>query len=370
MDSLVRSVSSYPAITILDPGGYAGAVSSSDTFAMYLFTNGAEKIFGGPEALDAALGLDKTPYDTILGLNITDIVSTPSLPEEKDEIEGIIGGDENGSLPQAPEKADAEKFYSDIEKALPFSVAEEKEKEVLFSDMYVPSAANGHALSEAEKESISYEDYTERHKSLMSLFDEDPTALRVPVGAGGLPVLMAEILRSVSEGGSLEDVLWEQIDGYGQTASSDNADLFWIDTESGRVLGAGRFGRTVADGEWKSLFDDDDAVLKAADDLESFIRYAVFPIAGDDPERVKEFLQHLMNKQAYADYARFILDLDPDADINGVMELIKANLTAAGIMSGALGGEKEPDNGNTLTPEKELAELLESAETRSDSENL
>ncbi len=350
MDTLVQSVSSYSGAGILDLSGAIGPAGSSDTFAMYLFTNGAEKLFGGPEGLDAAMGLYQRSYDTILGLNITDIANTQNPPEVKDEFEDI--SDE-------PEIADAEEFYSDIEKAASFSFAEEKAKEAEFADMYAPSAANLYAISETEKENLSHDDYIARCHSNLNIFEGDTSSLRVPVGAGELPLLMEEILRVVSEGGSLEDALLGQIDKYGQNAVSDKTDLFWIDPESGEVLGAYKYERTTADGEWKTLFDDDSAVMTAADDLESFIRYAVFAISGDDPERVREFLEHLKNKQAYADYSRFILDRKPQEDINKIIELIKSNLAAAGIINGTLSGGGDERNGDKLTPEKELIELLE-----------
>lgn len=354
MDTLVQSVSTYSGIGIFDLSGTVGPAGSSDTFAMYLFTNGAEKIFGGPEALDAALGLYQSSVESILGLNITDISNTPDVPEAKDDVADIT--DNVGE----PEKADAEKFYSDIEKALPFSVAEEKKNEAAFADMYVTSAAKRFGFSETEKETLTRDDYTARCRDNLNILEGDSFSLRVPVGAGELPLLMDRILRVISEGGTLEDALWEQIDRYGQGSLNGNTDLFWIDPESGEVLGAFKYERTVEDNEWRTLFEDDSAVLTAADDLASFIRYAVFALADDDPERVKDFLEHLKNKQAYADYARFILDLKPNADINGVMELIKANLTAAGIMGGNGSGGDSHKNYDTLTPENELKEILES----------
>lgn len=357
MDTLVQSVSTYSGIGIFDLSGTVGPAGSSDTFAMYLFTNGAEKIFGGPEALDAALGLYQSSGESILGLNITDISNTPDVPEAKDDVADIT--DNVGE----PEKADAEKFYSDIEKALPFSVAEEKKNEAAFADMYVTSAAEHFGFSEAEKETLTRDDYTARCRDNLNILEGDSSSLRVPVGAGELPLLMDRILRVISEGGTLEDALWEQIDRYGQGSLNGNTDLFWIDPESGEVLGAFKYERTVEDNEWRTLFEDDSAVLTAADDLASFIRYAVFALADDDPEKVKEFLEHLKNKQAYADYARFILDLKPDAEINEAMELIKSNLTAAGIMGENASSGGNSKSYNTLTPESELKEIIESIQS-------
>lgn len=354
MDTLVQSVSTYPGIGIFDLSGTVGPAGSSDTFAMYLFTNGAEKIFGGTEALDAALGLYQSSQESILGLNITDISTVPDVPEAKDDITDNA---------VEPEKSHAEKFYSGIEKALPFSVAEEKEKEAALADMYVTSVAERFGFSETEKETLTRDDYTARCRDNLNIFEGDSFSLRVPVGAGELPLLMDRILKVVSEGGSLEDALWEQIDRYEQGFVNGNADLFWIDPESGEVLGACKYERTVDDNEWRTLFEDDSAVLTAADDLASFIRYAVFALAGDDPERVKEFLEHLKNKQAYADYARFILDLKPDAEINEAMELIKSNLTAAGIMGENASSGGNSKSYNTLTPESELKEIIESIQS-------
>ena len=66
-----------------------------------------------------------------------------------------------------------------------------------------------------------------------------------------------------------------------------------------------------------------------ADDLNTFLRYAVFSQNDDDPERVSELISYIKNKQAYANFDRFLAD-----DEKGVSETILQNLIDAGVLKG------------------------------------
>lgn len=389
-----QAVNNYSPIA--DLSGYFGDTSSNvaktddeyRTFAMYLYTNAA----GGDipwKSVDKInlLNNSESLYDTILGINITDIANSPAPPKADDNISDIIGSEIN------VDKNDAEikKFYSDIEASLPFSVEEEKRKEADFSDMYVTSSAHRYAFTEEERKDVTYDRYVKVREENISRFNADTNSLCVPVGAGELPLLMENILAALADGSTLAEALQAQIDKYSQSESLQSAaDLIWINPNSGNVTGAYAKERSVESGALEKLFDDDNAVMRLADDFASFIRYAVFGLENDDPERVLQFITHLKNKQAYADYGRYISDTDPNADIQGIMELIIANLTAAGVIGGG-DADKEPDNADIaesgaaedaeednaensetallipeaettpeLTPEEELEEILDS----------
>lgn len=315
-----------------------------NTFAMYLYTNGASENMSWKSIGKINSG---SLYDTILGINITDIANSPAPPKADDNISDITGNGKDetpGEITDDKSDIDIGKFYSRIADAVPFPIEEEKGKEAQFGDMYVKSSAYLYAFTEEEKNALSYDEYIEKSKENFSGLSERSDSLCVPVGAGELPRLMDDILRTLTDGGTLAEALQTQIDKYSQNESPQStADLIWVNPDSGEVVGAYRKERAVDGSEWTKLFDDDNAVLRLADDLASFIRYAVFGLESDDPERVQEFIEHLKNKQAYADYGRYISDTNPDADILGIMELIIANLTAAGVIGGG-NTDKEPDN--------------------------
>lgn len=394
-----QAVNNYSPI--VDLSGYIGDTSRNvaktddeyNTFSMYLYTNGASENMSWKSIGKINSG---SLYDTILGINITDIANSPAPPRADDDISDIIGSEINDDKNDAKVK----KFYSDIEASLPFSVEEEKRNEADFNDMYVTSSAHRYAFTEEERKDVTYDRYVKAREENISRFDADTDSLCVPVGAGELPLLMENILAALADGNTLAEALQAQIDKYSQSESPQStADLIWINPDSGSVTGAYAKERAVESGDLEKLFDDDNAVLRLADDFASFIRYAVFGLESDDPERVQEFIAHLKNKQAYADYGRYISDTNPDADIRGIMELIIANLTAAGVIGGG-NTDKEPDNTdiaesgaaenanedngeNTetallipetestseLSPEEELEEILDSIADGKDADN-
>lgn len=359
------------------------------TFEMYLYTN--EACSGMARRNGTAINLlnySESLYDTILGLNMTDIINAPPPHNAAEDITDIThGGTEE--IKDNESGADIEKFYSRIADAVPFSIEEEKGKEERFGDMYVKSSAYLYAFTEEEKSTLTYDKYAEKSKETLNSIGAESGSLCVPMGAGELPRLMDNILRALAEGRSFSEALQDQIDSYEESGTA-SADLIWVNPDSGEVTGAYRKERAVDGSEWTTLFDDDNAVLRLADDFASFIRYAVFALESDDPERVQEFIEHLKNKQAYADYGRYISDADPRADIQGIMELIISNLTAAGVIGGGdtdketdnadiaeLGaaGDSEEENGENnetsilipddesaseLTPKEELEEILDS----------
>lgn len=349
-----QAVNNYSPIA--DLSGYIGDtsrnVAKTDneqlTFAMCLYTNGAGD--GLPGRTIAKINLmnnTNSLYNTILGINMTDIINAPPPADAADDITDITGSGKDETPDEITDDnsgIDIGKFYSRIADAVPFPIEEEKGKEAQLGDMYVKSSAYLYAFTEEEKNALSHDEYTEKSKENLSGLNNISGSLCVPVGAGELPRLMDDILRTLTDGGTLAEALQTQIDKYSQSESPrSTADLIWVNTDSGEVVGAYRKERAVDGSEWTKLFDDDNAVLRLADDFASFIRYAVFGLESDDPERVQEFMAHLKNKQAYADYERYISDTNPNADILGIMELIIANLTAAGVIGGG-NTDKEPDN--------------------------
>lgn len=380
--------SGSPIVDLSGAVGYTGGSAKTDgeygTFAMYLFTNGSGNDNSWKPVDRITLNRSQNVYDnysggydTILGISIKDIINAQNPPKEDgktDEIQDIIG-DKNTDAETAEKiREEAESFRSKLETSLLFPIDEEKKNETRFGDMYVKSAAHFYGFTEEEKDTLSREEYLKISQRNLSLLNRDSSSLCVPVGAGELPRLMEDILSALSEGGTLEEALLAQIDRYGDTDGlQSKADLIWVNPENGEVTGAYRKERTVGEDEWKTLFEDDEAVFALADDFASFIRYAVFALESDDPERVREFIAHLVNKQGYADYGRYIEDLDSEVDLRGVMDLIIANFAAAGIIGGndeESGGESETvqrvdkgentGNGGVLTPEDELKELLDS----------
>ena len=385
-----QAVNNYSGIIDLSAynGDLSGNVAKTNdeelTFSMYLYTNEAcsDMTWGNGTTINL-LSYSKGLYDTILGLNMADIINAQP-PSASEEIKDITdGGKDNES------NTDIEKFYSRIADNVPFSIEEEKGKEERFGDMYVKSSAYLYAFTEEEKSTLTYDEYAEKSKEIFSGISAESGSICVPIGAGELPRLMDNILRALAEGRSFSEALQDQIESYRESGTA-SADLIWVNSDSGEVTGAYRKERAVDGSEWTTLFDDDNAVLRLADDFASFIRYAVFALESDDSERVQEFIEHLKNKQAYADYGRYISDADPRADIQGIMEIIISNLTAAGVIGGGdtdketddadiaeLGsaGDSEEENGeNTetsilipddesaseLTPKEELEEILDS----------
>lgn len=378
-----------PIVDLSGAVSYTGGSAKTDgeygTFAMYLFTNGSGSDNSWKSMDRITLNRSRNVYDnysvgydTILGISIKDIINAQNPPKEDgktDEEIKDITGDKNTDVETAEKiREEAESFRSKLETSLLFPVDEEKKKDTLFSDMYVKSAAHFYGFTEEEKDTLSREEYLKISQRNLSLLNRDSSSLCVPVGAGELPRLMEDILSALSEGGTLEEALLAQIDRYGDTDGlQSKADLIWVNPENGEVTGAYRKERTVGVDEWKTLFEDDEAVFALADDFASFIRYAVFALESDDPERVREFIDHLKNKQGYADYLRYIEDMDSEVDLRGVMDLIIANLAAAGIIGGndEEGGEEaetvqgvdkveNTGSGGVLSPEDELKELLDS----------
>lgn len=389
-----QAVNNYSGI--IDLSVYNGDISrnvakTNDeelTFSMYLYTNEAcSDIAWGNRTTINLLSYSQGLYDTILGLNLTDIINAQP-PSASEEIKDITDGGKD-EIKDNESDTDIEKFYSRIADAVPFSIEEEKDKEEMFGDMYVKSSAYLYAFTEEEKSTLTYDEYAEKSKETLNSIGAESGSLCVPIGAGELPRFMDNILRALAEGRSFSEALQDQIDSYGENGTA-SADLIWVNPDSGEVTGAYRKERAVDGSEWTTLFDDDNAVLRLADDFASFIRYAVFALESDDPERVQEFIEHLKNKQAYADYGRYISNADPRADIQGIMELIISNLTAAGVIGGGdtdketdnadiaeLGAAGDPEEENEennetsllipddesapeLTPKEELEEILDS----------
>ena len=245
----------------------------------------------------------------------------------------------------------------------------EKLAEYDFSDMYVWSTAHEYRLTELQRNIIrqdernkgedeGYKTFVSMHRQL-TIREEKATkeagCITVPIGSGELPQFMDDIMQGLSDGMSLVEILQNKVDDFKKTYHTpgiDNhrADLLSINPANGDVVAATCRGRVVD--KLDEYFSDVDAGLELADDFATFLRYVAFAQEDDDPERVASLISYIKDKQAYANYDRYISDhnLDESVDNNAMANLIIANLTAAGVLKG------EDDEEEA---EKAIDELLE-----------
>lgn len=166
----------------------------------------------------------------------------------------------------------------------------------------------------------------------------------VPIGSGGLPQFMDEIMQGLSEGMSLIDAINNKIEELkNNNISFDGKDFFFINPANGEVVGCDAKGRGFF--EYDERFADYDAALELADDLATFFRYVAFPQESDDPEKVSSLISYIKDKQAFANYDRYICDYDLSEwiDNDAMANLIIANLTAAGVLKGEDDEEEEEE---------------------------
>lgn len=231
-----------------------------------------------------------------------------------------------------------------------------------FSDMYVKSTANEYRLTElqrnmirrAERSGTEYEGFYTYSNMRIPLTlrgekaSKEAGCVTVPVGAGELPRFMDDIMQGLSDGLSLVEIFQNKQEeykmkyhtpGYG----SDKVDLLSVNPANGDVVVCLNKGRVIDN--WDESFTDEDAGLELADDFATFLRYAAFPQEGDDPEEVASLISYIKDKQAYANYDRYIFDndLDESVDNDAMAERIIDNLVAAGVLKSEEDDEEEEE---------------------------
>ena len=138
----------------------------------------------------------------------------------------------------------------------------------------------------------------------------------VPV-SGDMEELMESIEKGIADGKSLRDILQDRIDRYAKEhmteydekgvvgVGSDIADLILIDPDTGKVIDSHPKGRCILFSN-KIRDMDLDTAKAQADDLATFLRYAVFKKENDDPEKVNALISELKEKQSDYDTSRFL----------------------------------------------------------------
>lgn len=165
-----------------------------------------------------------------------------------------------------------------------------------FSDMYIRTYQ--HSAEDAVKDI-----------SAVSKPWKNTDYMQVPA-AGDLAELMNSIEEGIADGKSLRDILQDRIDRYAKecgqagvvAVGSVDADLILVDPETGKVIDSMPKGRVII------LSDEMDhyTVKSQADDLATFLRYAVFKKETDDPEKVNALISELKEKQSSYDTSRFL----------------------------------------------------------------
>lgn len=136
--------------------------------------------------------------------------------------------------------------------------------------------------------------------------------MQVPI-AGDLKELMESIEKGLADGKPLRDILQDRIDRYAKecgidgvvSVGSDRADLILVDPDTGKVIDSDPKGRCIILSN-KIQNMDYDIVRSQADDLATFLRYAVFKKETDDPETVSALISELKEKQSDYDTTRFL----------------------------------------------------------------
>ncbi len=240
----------------------------------------------------------------------------------------------SSSLESSDKKIDEfrnEDFYSELEARAVSSaeyIANQKEK---FVDMYVTSAAHKYFSDNRSKVASSLGLLTLRVENARIASKEE--CMLIPIEAGELPQFMDMVQSSLKNGMSLEDILKQKYDEhiakYGEEGHTGSfADWFAINTSTGEVMSADPISRTYHGDSLDEETLDVEAVMELADDLATFLRYAVFSQETDDLKKVDELLSFIKNKQAYANYDRFMADGDNGTTDNDIIE----RLIAAGVL--------------------------------------
>lgn len=187
-----------------------------------------------------------------------------------------------------------EAFASSVSKLL-----ESKEENYDFSDMYVRTYQ--HSAEDAIKDFYG-----------TGLPWKNEKYLHVPV-AGDLKELFESIEKGLADGESLRNILQNRIDKYAKECGEPGAiavgtlgnDLILVDPETGKVIDSMIKDRVIILSQ--KMQDTDYATVKSqADDLATFLRYAVFKKETDDPEKVSALISELKDKQSDYDTSRFL----------------------------------------------------------------
>ena len=247
-----------------------------------------------------------------------------------------------------------------------------------FSDMYVWSTAHQFQLTESQRNTIRKAERSDvlfEGAYTISGFrrqldireaeaEKEAGTIHVAIGPGELPQFMDDVMQGLSDGVSLLEILQNKLEEYRKISctesgyGNDIADLFSVNPANGDVVVSLARARIVDC--YDADFLDDDAALELADDLTTFLRYAAFPQEDDDPERVEALFSYIKDKQAYANYDRYIFDnnLDESVDNDAMANMIIANLTAASVLKGEDDEEEEEAIDMLMEAVKEHQETL------------
>lgn len=210
-----------------------------------------------------------------------------------------------------------------------------------YENMYITSAAHRY-FSEKLSSNLSSRELLGLRAEIAGAAKKEDCML-IPIEAGELPQLMDTIQSSLKDGKSLSDILKQKyndhIRKYGEEGHTNSyADWFAINVLTGEVMSADPIDRTYHGDSFDEELSDMEAVMELADDLKTFLRYAAFSRDTDDSEKVSRLISFIKNKQAYADYDRFLSDNGEAA-----ADMILQALIAAGVLKSDEAGDKEKE---------------------------
>ena len=271
-------------------------------------------------------------------------------------------------------------FYSDP--GTKAAVSEEyimRQKKKL-ADMYVTSAAHKYFYDNKFKNVSESGLSSMIRKSLGIAIKEN--CMPVPIEAGELPQFMDTVQSALKNGSSLADILKqkydEHISKYGAEGHLNSfADWFAIDPSTGEVMGAIPISRTYHGDSYDEQLSDIEAVMELSDDLASFLKYALSSENSEDSEKVGELFFFIKNKQAYANYDRFLAEGEEAAADAVLQRLIDAGVlkeddeeeeeAVDGLMEAIRVHQEElrENKINIEESEKAIAEIREMIDSRS-----
>lgn len=241
-------------------------------------------------------------------------------------------------------------LYKELGDRAVASAEEIAQQRKMFADMYVPATTARKyydpSLVGLPDENISFEECGSK-----KAYDLETAAWQsakragciiVPLGAGELPEFMDYVLDSLKNGMSFEQTLQNHLDKQpllnGELLVQGNNDWFMVNPSNGDVMGAFKGGRVQTGSVASDEVIDRKAVYELADDLNTFLRYAAFPQENDEPEKISELFSYIKNKQAYANFDRFLADGE-----DSVADAILQTLIAAGVLKGDVEEEEKDE---------------------------
>lgn len=300
-------------------------------------------------------------YTATNGINSPSRIQNPYAPSVaassvsksfSDNISEAIYTPLAGSQSESQNGVTPENFYDTLA-----DLAVSPRVENKFLDMYVSSSANLCRISDSDSALLRSDpekfrmDVSSRHALNKSRAEQKRDCICISIGAGEFPQFMKEIRQDLANGLSLIDALQNRSDAHHENyhpegLSNDQADVFYIDPKNGDVVTVSPKSRVVLTADYNTFFTDEDAGLELADDLATFLRYAAFGQEEDDPERVEQLMSYLQSKQAYANYDRYIFDLDGNESVDNtaMANQILARLIAAGVLK----GDDEEEEGEAI----------------------